>query len=48
MVQYLIGEKIGMTRLFKEGKEVTVTAIKAGPCFVIQVKTEGKEGKKKG
>jgi large subunit ribosomal protein L3 len=44
MVNYLIGEKIGMTHLFKEGKEVAVTAIKAGPCFVIQVKTEGKEG----
>ena len=33
-----------MTRLFKEGKEVAVTAIKAGPCFIIQIKTEGKEG----
>ncbi len=44
MVDYLIGEKIGMTRLFKEGKEVVVTAIKAGPCFIIQVKTEDKEG----
>jgi len=44
MVDYLIGEKIGMTRLFKEGKEVAVTAIKAGPCFIIQIKTEGKEG----
>ena len=44
MIQYLIGEKIGMTRLFKEGKEVVVTAIKAGPCFIIQVKTEQKEG----
>ena len=33
-----------MTQLYKEGTEVVVTAIKAGPCFVVQVKTQEKDG----
>ncbi len=44
MVQGLIGKKIGMTHLYKDGEEVVVTAIEAGPCFVTQVKTEEKDG----
>jgi large subunit ribosomal protein L3 len=44
MIQGLIGRKIGMTQLFQEDGEVVVTAIEAGPCFVIQVKTEAKDG----
>jgi large subunit ribosomal protein L3 len=44
MVQSLIGKKIGMTHLYKDGEEVAVTAIEAGPCFVTQVKTEEKDG----
>ena len=40
----MIGKKIGMTQLFKEGTEVVITAIEAGPCFVAQVKTEDKDG----
>jgi len=44
MVQGLIGRKIGMTQLFQDEGEVVVTTIEAGPCFVTQVKTEGKDG----
>jgi len=33
-----------MTQLFQDDGEVVVTAIEAGPCFVIQVKTEAKDG----
>ena len=44
MVAGLLGKKLGMTQLFKEGNEVVVTAIEAGPCFVVQVKTEEKDG----
>lgn len=45
MASGMIGKKIGMTRLFTEnGTVVPVTAIKAGPCKVIQIKTEDKEG----
>jgi len=44
MVQGLLGKKMGMTHLYKDGKEVPVTAIEAGPCFVTQVKTQEKDG----
>lgn len=41
----LIGKKIGMTQLFDEhGVAVPVTAIEAGPCPIIQVKTEERDG----
>ncbi len=33
-----------MTQLYLDGREVVVTAIEAGPCFVSQVKTEKKDG----
>ena len=41
----LIGKKIGMTRVFSEnGEHIPVTVIKAGPCFVTQIKTQEKDG----
>jgi len=41
----LIGKKIGMTRIFTdEGMAVPVTVVEAGPCPVIQVKTEETDG----
>jgi len=41
----IIGKKIGMSQIFKEdGKVEAVTAVEAGPCCVVQVKTEEKEG----
>src|SRR3990170_1103570 len=41
----IIGRKLGMTQLLKEdGKMEAVTAIEAGPCVVIQVKTSDKDG----
>ena len=37
----LIGKKIGMTRIFDEtGVQIPVTVIEAGPCAVVQVKSE--------
>jgi large subunit ribosomal protein L3 len=43
----LIGKKLGMTRIFtKEGENVPVTVIKASPCFVIDRKTEERDGYK--
>ena len=45
MVAGIIGRKLGMTQLFKEdGKMEAVTAVEAGPCVVIQVKTSGTDG----
>lgn len=41
----LIGRKLGMTRVFTEdGTSVPVTAIEAGPCPVVQVKTVERDG----
>ena len=40
-----MGRKLGMTQLFMDnGKAEAVTVVEAGPCVVIQVKTEAKEG----
>jgi ribosomal protein L3 len=38
-VKGILGEKLGMTQIFDETRAVPVTVIKAGPCFVTQVKT---------
>ena len=41
----LIGRKIGMTQLFDEdGLIVPVTVVEAGPCSIIQVKTQASDG----
>jgi len=41
----LIGRKIGMTRIFDdEGVQVPVTVIEAGPCPVVQVKSDETDG----
>lgn len=41
----ILGRKIGMTRYFTEdGKNIPVTVIQAGPCFVTQVKTTESDG----
>ncbi len=45
MIQEIIGRKLGMTQIFRDnGKAEAVTVVEAGPCVVIQVKTEAKEG----
>ena len=41
----LIGRKLGMTQIFSEsGDRVPVTVIQAGPCTVVQVKTDKSDG----
>lgn len=41
----LIGKKIGMTQLFDEkGAAIPVTAIQAGPCPIVQVRTDDRDG----
>lgn len=45
MKKAIIGKKVGMTQIFDEaGKVVPVTVIEAGPCVVVQKKTNEKEG----
>jgi len=41
----LIGRKLGMTRIFDdEGKSIPVTVIKASPCFILDRRTEERDG----
>ena len=45
MIKAIIGKKVGMTQIFDEsGKVIPVTVIEAGPCVVVQKKTEEKDG----
>ena len=45
MIKGLLGKKLGMTQTFKEdGRAEATTIVEAGPCTVVQVKTEDKEG----
>ncbi|MBU3924880.1 50S ribosomal protein L3 [Patescibacteria group bacterium] len=44
MAKFILGKKLGMTRVFdKSGKLIPVTVIEAGPCVITQVKTEKKD-----
>lgn len=41
----LLGKKIGMTRVYNQmGAVIPVTVIEAGPCKVLQVKSDAKDG----
>jgi large subunit ribosomal protein L3 len=41
----ILGKKIGMTRVYSElGEAIPVTVIEAGPCKILQVKTEATDG----
>jgi large subunit ribosomal protein L3 len=45
MIEGLIGKKVGMTQIFDEnGVIAPVTVIQAGPCVVIQKKTQERDG----
>ncbi len=44
-MKLLIGRKLGMTQVFGETGDVTgVTVLEVGPCHVVQVKTEERDG----
>jgi len=45
MNKAIIGKKLGMSQIYTaEGNVIPVTVIEAGPCSVVQVKTEEKDG----
>ncbi len=47
MQKGIIGKKIGMTQIFDEaGNVIPVTVVEAGPCVVVQKKTEENDGYK--
>ncbi len=43
-VKGILGTKLGMTQIFEDTRAVPVTVIKAGPCYVAQVKTPERDG----
>jgi len=42
-VKGILGKKIGMTQVFRDGKAVPVTVVKAGPCVVVQTRHIGND-----
>ncbi|MCX7832110.1 MAG: 50S ribosomal protein L3 [Actinobacteria bacterium] len=40
----ILAKKLGMTQIFKEGKAIPVTVLKAGPCYVVDKRTPEKNG----
>ncbi|MEG2972410.1 MAG: 50S ribosomal protein L3 [Clostridium sp.] len=45
MKKAILGRKIGMTQIFDEiGRVIPVTVIEAGPCVVVQKKTDDTDG----
>lgn len=45
MKKAIIAKKVGMTQVFSpEGTVIPVTVLQAGPCSVVQIKTEEKDG----
>ncbi len=45
MKKAILGKKIGMTQVFTEdGQLIPVSVIQAGPCQVVQKKTEEVDG----
>jgi len=43
-MKFILGKKIGMTQIFDDNNNVLpATLIKAGPCFVVQVKNKEKD-----
>lgn len=44
-MKFILGKKQGMSQVFDEQGEITpVTVIKAGPCFVVQIKQQKPDG----
>jgi large subunit ribosomal protein L3 len=45
-VKGILGTKLGMTQIFDDTRAIPVTVIQAGPCYIVQVKTQEKDGYK--
>lgn len=43
-MKFIIGKKIDMTQVWKGEKAIAVTRVQAGPCVIVQVKNNGKDG----
>ena len=43
-MKFILGQKLGMSQIFQDKKAIPVTLVEAGPCWVVQKKTEEKDG----
>ena len=43
-MKFIVGKKLDMTQVWQGDKVVAVTRVQAGPCTVVQVKTDEKDG----
>jgi len=43
-IKGILGTKMGMTQIFDDTRAIPVTIVRAGPCFVTQVKTPERDG----
>jgi large subunit ribosomal protein L3 len=43
-IKGIVGQKLGMTQIFDDTHAIPVTVIQAGPCIVVQVKSEEHDG----
>ena len=44
MINTILGQKLEMSQVFKDGVRYPVTWVKVGPCVVTQVKTQNHDG----
>lgn len=45
MSKGLLGQKVGMTQIYDEqGRAIPVTVIKAGPCHILQIRSQERDG----
>ena len=44
VIKGIIGKKVGMTQIFKNGGVLPVTVVSAGPCYVMEIKKEQTHG----
>lgn len=43
-MKFILGQKLGMSQVFKDNEVIPVTLIEVGSCKVVQVKTKKKDG----
>jgi len=44
VIKGILGKKVGMTQVFKNGRVLPVTVVSAGPCYVMEIKKEQTHG----
>lgn len=45
-MRFILGKKIDMTQIWRDDEAIAVTRVQAGPCVIVQIKNENKDGYK--